>query len=55
MVHKLKSAIQKSGTVSKSLRIGRTLTKGTGEEGPLGGENEKQSGFCVLRLKETGL
>lgn len=37
MVQKLKSAMQKSGTVTKSLRIGRTLTKGTEEEGPLGG------------------
>ena len=47
MVHTLKSAMQKSGTVTKSLRIGKTLTKGTGEEGPLGTENEKQSGFFL--------
>ena len=43
--------MQKSGTVTKSLRIGKTLTKGTGEEGPLGRENEKQSGFFCAETK----
>ena len=43
--------MQKSGTVTKSLRIGKTLTKGTGEEGPLGTENEKQSGFFCAETK----
>lgn len=50
-VSKLKSTMQTSCTVIKSLRTGRTLTKGIGGEGPLGRENEGWSGFCMKRDK----